>query len=144
MRELPITKPSSTPTTMAMPKPAIVTQRVRQVWPAITSLNSTNCCQMREGLGKTNSETEKARQRTSHMTRVLTSRIQGDQRSSVFLFMSVSCSLVDHGATLAHGADVAAQLVHDVGEFGGISHLQVARAGEINLAFEYETARTLA
>src|SRR5574343_1059794 len=144
MRELPITKPSRTPTTMAMPKPAMVTQKVRQAWPAITSFNSMNCCQMREGLGNTNSETWKARHSTSQMTSVMTSRIQGDQRSSVFLFMWVSSSLVDHGATLAHGADVAAQLVHDVGEFGGVGHLQVARAGQVNLAFDHETARTLA
>src|SRR5574343_948923 len=144
MRELPITKPSRTPTTMAMPKPAMVTQKVRQAWPAITSLNSMNCCQMREGLGNTNSETWKARHSTSQMTSVMTSRIQGDQRSSVFLFMWVSSSLVDHGAALAHGADVAAQLVHDVGELGGVGHLQVARSRQIDLALDHETAWALA
>ena len=51
MRELPITKPSSTPTTMAMPKPAMVTQKVRQAWPAMTPLNSTSCTPMAQGLG---------------------------------------------------------------------------------------------
>jgi hypothetical protein len=89
-----------------------------------------NCSQMRAGLGKMNSETLKAEQIACH--RCNHGR-QQDQRRPAFellvMFMAYSLggSLVDDGARLAHGTDVAAQLVHDVGELGGVGHLQVAR-----------------
>jgi hypothetical protein len=47
-----------------------------------------------------------------------TSSSRGDQRSSCLRLFMRDLLLVDHGAGLAHGADVAAQLVHDAGEFG--------------------------
>jgi hypothetical protein len=48
-----------------------------------------------------------------------TSSSQGDQRSTCFMFMARSLPYGgDGGASLAQRADVAAQLVHDVGELG--------------------------
>ena len=63
----------------------MVTQKVRQAWPRITSLNSTVCSQMREGLGKMNSETWKPLQITSQITMIATSSKKGDQRSTCFV-----------------------------------------------------------
>src|SRR5438874_8489430 len=126
MRELPMTKPRSTPTAIAMPKPAIVTQKVRHAWPVMIALNSQNCVQMRHGLGKMNSDTPKPEQMICHSTITATSSSQGDQRSICFLFFMLSCqlSLGDHGGRLcsrqggaSNRADVAAQFEHDVGEF---------------------------
>ena len=50
------------------------------------SLNSQNCVQMREGLGKMNSDTLKPRQMISHKRITVTKRIHGDQRSTCLLF----------------------------------------------------------
>ena len=83
-------KPSSTPTTMAMPKPTIVTQKVRQAWPAMRPRYSMNWFQMRAGLGKMNSETLKAEQMICHSAITATSSSQGDQRSTCFMFMARS------------------------------------------------------
>ena len=77
MRELPIRKPSSVPTTIDRPKPTIVTQNVRHAWAAITVRNSTSCAAMRDGLGKMNSETPKPRQMPSHSSSTATSSSQG-------------------------------------------------------------------
>ena len=52
----------------------------------MTSLNSQNCVQMRQGLGKMNSETPKPEQMICHSTMTATSSSQGDQRSICFLF----------------------------------------------------------
>lgn len=72
---------------MAMPKPAMVTQKVRQAWPAMTPPNSTSWVAMAQGLGKMNSETLKAEQMICHSRMVAVSSSQGDQRSTVFLCM---------------------------------------------------------
>ena len=74
-------KPSSVPTTIEMPKPTIVTQNVRQAWPAIVPRNSQSCAAIREGLGKMNSETAKPRQMPSQSSSVAISSSQGAQRS---------------------------------------------------------------
>ena len=87
-----MTKPSSTPTTMAMPKPTMVTQKVRQAWPAITSLNSQNCVQIRHGLGKRNSDTLNAEHSTCHNTSTAVSSSHGDQISICFLFIAKALS----------------------------------------------------
>ena len=51
------------------------------------ALNSQNCVQMRQGLGKMKSETPKAEQTICHSTSTTTSSSQGDQRSSCLLFI---------------------------------------------------------
>ena len=91
-RELPIRKPSSTPTTIDSPKPAIVTQKVRQAWPAIVAACSFMAEMIAAGLGKMNSDTPNAEHSTCHSTSTATSRIHGDQRSIVLLFIARSPS----------------------------------------------------
>ncbi len=68
---------------MAMPKPTIVTQKVRQAWPRMVQRCSQVCSTMRQGLGKMNSLTLKAVQMSCHSTSVATSRISGAKRSRV-------------------------------------------------------------
>jgi len=70
---------------MATPKPAMVTQKVRQAWPAITAWYSMKSRKISQGLGKMNSETSKAAQTTCHSTTTISSSTQGDQRSSSLL-----------------------------------------------------------
>ena len=82
---------------MAMPKPAMVTQKVRQAWPAMTPLNSTSCTPMAQGLGNRYSGMLKAEQMICHSRMVATSRIQGtsahgflcawDEALSLFLLL---------------------------------------------------------
>ena len=76
---------------MAMPKPAIVTQKVRQACPAMMPLNSQNWVQMRHGLGKMNSETLKAEQMICHSNTTQTSKIHCDHISTCFLSTACPC-----------------------------------------------------
>src|SRR5512139_2774147 len=137
MRELPIRKPSSTPTTIAMPKPTIVTQKVRHAWPRMVVRCSQNCSAMRTGLGKMNSLTLNRLHTPCHTTSVASIRISGDQRSRDLGFMGrPSLWQRDAGPAdrLANGTDVAAQLVHDVGELARVRDLEVARPWQVDLA----------
>ena len=70
-------KPRRVPTTIEMPKPTIVTQNVRQAWPAIVPRNSQSCEAIRDGAGKMNSETLKPRQISSQSSRMTASTSQG-------------------------------------------------------------------
>ncbi len=45
---------------------------------------------------------------------------------------------------VAHGADVAAQFMHDVGEFGRVGDLQIARSRQVNVALDDKTPRAAA
>jgi hypothetical protein len=78
---------------MAMPNPAMVTQKVRQAWAAMMPLNSTNWVQIRQGLGKMNSDTSNVEHRICHIAMMRTSRIQGAHISTCFLFMLVPCGV---------------------------------------------------
>ena len=60
------------------------------------ALNSQNWLQMRKGLGKMNSETEKAEQMICHTTTTLSSSNQGDQNSICFWFMTASALGCSH------------------------------------------------
>ena len=60
-RELPIRKPSITPTTMAIPKPSIVTHSVFHAASSNGPLNSMNSRAICSGLGKMNSGTAEQR-----------------------------------------------------------------------------------
>ena len=55
----------------------------------MTPPNSTSWVPMAQGLGKMNSDTLKAEQMICHSSTMATRRIQGDQRSAVFLCMGV-------------------------------------------------------
>ena len=69
---------------VVVPNPTMVTQKVRQAWPAMTSRYSTICSQMRRGEGNTNSDTLKSEHVACQMTKVVTSKPQGAQVSSCF------------------------------------------------------------
>ena len=92
---------------------------------------STNCVQMRQGLGKMNSDTSKALQMICHNMITATSRIHGDQISTNlrFLLFMVGISVRSggcvgsSGCAPADGANVATQLQHHVGEFFGVGQL---------------------
>src|SRR5690606_25787888 len=128
-------KPSSTPTTMARPKPAMVTQKVRQAWPMMVTLCSSVCSQMREGLGKMNSETPKPEVMTSQITMIPISSSSGEKRSMFLRRLAfMVCSLLDGRARLAKGADVTAQFVHDVAEVLAVGDFEVTRARDRDLA----------
>jgi len=60
---------------------------VRQACPAMVSRNSQNWVQMRQGLGKMNSDTSKPEQMICHSTSTAVSNSQGDQVSICFLFI---------------------------------------------------------
>jgi hypothetical protein len=71
--------------------------------------------------------------------KVATSKIHGDQRFDFLAFMlrrlrplapTLRCPPMGR---LSHGANVATQLVNDVGELLGVGHFQVARAGQFDL-----------
>ena len=128
---------------MAMPKPTIVTQKVRQAWPRMVQRCSQVCSTMRHGLGKMNSLTLKTLQISCHSTSVATSRISGAQRSRL-LFIGPLRPPRLRPPALRMRADVAAQLVHDVGELRRVGDLQVARARQVDLALDDEAPRALA
>ena len=100
---------------------------------------------MREGAGKMNSETLKPRQISSHSSSTTTSSSQGAQRLAL---RSRHCAIVHRAAHrlhgLADGADVLAQLEHDVGELLGVGELQLARARQLDLALDHDAARAAA
>ena len=83
-------KPSSTPTTMAMPKPAMVTQKVRQAWPAMTPLNSTSCAARRwPRAGEQVFRDAEGRADDLPQQDGGDEQDPGDQRSTVFLCMGM-------------------------------------------------------
>ncbi len=70
-----------TPTTMEMPKPSIVTQKVFQAASKRGPLNSTNCWAICHGLGKMYSGMPKPATITCQSTRAASRTMTGDQRS---------------------------------------------------------------
>ena len=95
---------------MAMPKPTIVTQKVRHAWPRMIQRNSIVCSTMRHGLGKMNSLTSNTRadQLPQHQH-------DGQQHQRRPAFACVRFMAPPPPDRLAHRADVPAQLVHDLG-----------------------------
>jgi hypothetical protein len=100
-------------------KPSIVTQKVFQAASSSGPLNSTNCCAICQGLGKMNSGMRSPHDQLPQQQH----RRQHDQRRPALdVLADLHGGLTrlgdGHHAGLADGADVAAQLVHDVGELG--------------------------
>eukprot|EP01022_Parablepharisma_sp_SALTPOND_P021557 TRINITY_DN427_c2_g1_i1.p1 TRINITY_DN427_c2_g1~~TRINITY_DN427_c2_g1_i1.p1 ORF type:complete len:1458 (+),score=547.10 TRINITY_DN427_c2_g1_i1:21634-26007(+) len=147
MGEEPMTKPSVTPTATAMAKPTMVTQKVESACSVMGPANSTIACRIEAGLGKMKSETFHTLQMNCQMPRMMMSRIQGASVVAAWLSLPEKGFFMigpGPGSSIAHVADVLAQLVYQGVEGVGVSGFELAGARQRIVALDHDAARALA